>query len=476
MSKKVRQTIAKPAFKVFLSHRYKSSEVNQYFFELLASHGDLQFEVDIGTKATNVTRLERLVRDSDAFVGIYPFPSEDDARPDFETALRASRYFRLELDLAARSRRPAIVFVDTRYGTAMTVPKTICECRYDHREVFAASRRGQGLDDIVRTFCDEVATLMWLEAARRYHNSTVDRVGILLPDGRSAPSGYSRAQVSRLQDLLRARSLTPVTMGWKSHVDGAFLSELTSLDWAIVDIGEDMCSGGLPAFLHGHFVPQMRMLRLSPREDQTQSPLETTLLTTFDVGYPKDIVRWRDGRSLEREFLQRLTTLYEPHTYIKSPEEARKYFTSAALRNEPVFLSYSGEDRDFAANFADALRSRFQQVFDYRDQGQSIVPGRRWMEEVFDTLAASAIGVPLLSSSYFKSGNCKHEAQEMIARADSGKLRVIPFKIDSQLHGLPSWIGSVQYHPGWGKTPEELVEDLIRFYDAPEGKKPWKQA
>src|SRR5215211_8380099 len=101
----------KPTFKAFLSHRYKSPDANQRFFDALSAHGNLQFEVDVGVKATNVTRLEMFVRDADAFVGIYPFPSEADERPDAETALKESRYFRLELDLALRSRRPVIVFV-----------------------------------------------------------------------------------------------------------------------------------------------------------------------------------------------------------------------------------------------------------------------------------------------------------------------------------------------------------------------------
>src|SRR5215208_6864884 len=146
--------MATPTFKVFLSHRYKSPLINQFLFEVLSAQANIQFEVDVGTKATNVTRLERFVRDSDAFVGIYPFPSEDDARPDLKAALTASKYFRLELDLAARSRRPAVVFIDKRYGTAITVPDSFHECRYDHRESPATSdAQVHGLREIAKTFC-----------------------------------------------------------------------------------------------------------------------------------------------------------------------------------------------------------------------------------------------------------------------------------------------------------------------------------
>ena len=59
--------------KAFFSHRYKSSEVNLYFHKLFAEAAEVQFEVDVGPTPINVTRLERMVRDSDAFIGIYPF-------------------------------------------------------------------------------------------------------------------------------------------------------------------------------------------------------------------------------------------------------------------------------------------------------------------------------------------------------------------------------------------------------------------
>jgi hypothetical protein len=60
-------------FRAFLSHRYKSPEVNEYFFDIFnAAAANPQFSVDRGTIATSVTRLERLIRGADAFIGIYP--------------------------------------------------------------------------------------------------------------------------------------------------------------------------------------------------------------------------------------------------------------------------------------------------------------------------------------------------------------------------------------------------------------------
>ena len=61
---------AESPFRAFLSHRYKSPRVNEYFFSLFKDIATPLFQVDEGTKATSVTRLERMVRDSDGFIGL----------------------------------------------------------------------------------------------------------------------------------------------------------------------------------------------------------------------------------------------------------------------------------------------------------------------------------------------------------------------------------------------------------------------
>src|SRR5580704_3603486 len=198
--------MAHPTFRVFLSHRYKSPEVNKRFFELLTAYGAVQFEVDIGTKPTNFTRLERFVREADAFVGIYPFPGPDDGRPKAATAMRESRYFRLELDLAIRSGRPAIVFLDARYGTAMEIPQSIRQHRYDHHEIQGpgARRKESRLRSLTHDFCADVATMMRVTSNRPQPSS--DRVGIVLP----RRAEYSKLLIARIDKQLGEISLTPV--------------------------------------------------------------------------------------------------------------------------------------------------------------------------------------------------------------------------------------------------------------------------
>jgi hypothetical protein len=90
------EPISQLSLKAFLSHRYKSPEINSYFFNLLTNRAEVHFEVDLGSVATNVTRLERMVRSCEAFIGIYPYPGSGDLAPRHEELLKASPYFRLE--------------------------------------------------------------------------------------------------------------------------------------------------------------------------------------------------------------------------------------------------------------------------------------------------------------------------------------------------------------------------------------------
>ncbi len=456
-----------PTFKAFLSHRYKSADVNQRFFELLTACAHVQFEVDVGSKPTNVTRLERFVRDADAFVGICPYPSSAEARPSREAIQEESKYFRLELDLAIRSGKPGIVFVDQRYGSAICVPSSLRECRYDHREVARAGplRREDSLREQARAFADDVA------AAMRRHADPgrapgLDQVGLLLPGGAGAP--YSAADADSLAGQLRGLSLNPVELDTGRGADGEFMRRLESLDWVLTDIGASACAGGLPAYLHARFVPQLRLIHAPSDGVAARSPLEDGILKSFEAGYPKDIVRWHDSDSLLHQVVQRLSVIYEPRKYIGSTAEATAYFASATLRKETVFLSYAGEDRARVEGVAQALRRIFQNVFDYRDQGQSIVPGSRWIEEIFDKLSGSALAVPLVSPAYFASGNCTHEAREIVALADNRKIRLVPVKLHDGPLELPSWMGDIQYLRGWEyASAEALTQRIVAAYDMP---------
>src|SRR5262249_237351 len=108
------------------------------------------------------------------------------------------------------------------------------------------------------------------------------------------------------------------------------------------------------------------------------SQLEATLFGSYEVGYPKDIVRWSEELALKPEIERRILRIYAERTLIGSLDRAVQYFRGSALRKDALFVSYSGEDADAVSPIIAALRhcgiaalrERFQQVFDYRAPDQ----------------------------------------------------------------------------------------------------------
>jgi hypothetical protein len=170
-------------FSAFLSHRYRSPAINRFFFELFAEEAQVQFSIDRGDFATNVTRLERLMRDSDAFVGLYPFHGDGLERPRRSDLEKESRYFRLELDIAERSRKPSIVFVDSRYGEVIDPPSSFIQCRFDWQQVSgeAPVPRVPLFRERFRAFCVQVRTSLANLAVGNRNEQGRTNVGILLP-------------------------------------------------------------------------------------------------------------------------------------------------------------------------------------------------------------------------------------------------------------------------------------------------------
>jgi hypothetical protein len=447
------------SFKAFLSHRYKSPEVNRYFFRLFADTAEVQFEVDEGAFAINVTRLERMIRDCDAFIGIYPFPAGD-AVPEREDLLRESRYFRLELDLAIRAGKPGLILHDRRYRQLFKRPSSIRSLEFDSLEV--ESPGGSPSAGVYRrafhTFCESVAAWKEYDVTARASGDVVEGVVLLLPMSGRDELGYSAGEIDVVKSVLGTRGYDDLrTLSWPPVLDGETLTVLRQADWAVTDVGRLAGTRGAAAYLHGLFVPTLRLLR----ESKDAEPDESVefLYGGVEVGYAEDIVAWSSKRSLEQGLQQRLSSLDVPVRRVSTTAEADEYFRGASLRKETIFVSYAGEDEEAASELVAALRERFQRVFDYRD-GESIRPGHPWLEEIFTQLSASAVGVPLLSAAYVESGNCMHELREMVAQRDSKKMQLIPVVLDPSIE-IPAYVRDQQYLARWRYDRADDVVNAI---------------
>lgn len=465
MSTKRRGAPKRPrlSIQVFLSHRYKSPDANLYFFRLFAEQAEVQFEVDEGVFATNVTRLERMIRGADGFIGIYPFPGTWEDAQSAAQLRQASRYFRLELELATRSRKPTVVFYDERYGDLLKPPGGILSKTFKHSEV--TGRGGFPQADAHRRVFKEFRALVKARKAYELARAAADRtaVGIFVPQSPPLARGYQRHHVEAIEAALADCGKGEIrTLPWPPVLDRRAFEMFNELDWACVDLGDEMAATGVPAYLHGRFVPSIRLKKVLSAAGAKGTALENFLYGAQEVGYPKDIVSWREVNSLRKGLRQRLLTITAGIRRISNTEEAESYFNQAALRKEAVFLSYSGKDYDVAARISAEFKKHFQTVFDYRD-GKSIRPGQPWMKEIFDQLASSAVGIPLLSANYLSSGNCLHEAQEMVAHVDGGgKMKLIPVRLSADKLDIPSWLKNIQHFTlqRYGSNIEAAVRDL----------------
>lgn len=456
-------------FKAFLSHRYRAPAVNTYFYEVFAETAELQFDVDRGTGSTNVTRLERMIRDTDAFVGIYSIETESAERPTRQQLLDSSAYFRLELGLAVRAKTPAIVFVDRRFGPILDTPSSIFSCSFDHQEVTGrgGSPNRPRFQEAFERFANGVDASMRYERSQPLPQSSV--VGFLLP-----PDAYDPPLIEQLESLSSDANIEIERLSWPPRLDGRLISRLQSFDWVVADVGVAAANTGIAGYLHGQFIPTLRLARQTdstsgdPSAPGIDAPARTpradSLYGGHEVGYPKDIVTWKTLDDLLPAFKKRLARITEESRRIGAVADAAEYFLEAARRKEAVFVSYSGADEDRVSPITQALRKRFQSVFDYRDGGQSIEPGQSWLNEIFAKLDRSAVGILMLSQAYLNSGNCAHEARSVIAARDEGKMTVVPIKLGREEMASPPWLTDIQYLRAWEHPdPNAIVERIVKL-------------
>jgi hypothetical protein len=451
------------SFEAFLSHRYKSSEINLYFFKLASEIAEIQFEVDKGTLSTNVTRLERAIARADAFIGIYPYPDSGSSALAREQLLKNSRYYRLELDLAVRSKKPALVFYDDAYRDLLECPREVLQYAFNSREILGAGRPRSAavFGDGIRKFCDRVRASMDFRRLSEARRGT--KVGLILPPHSKTTPGYTGHRLSLIQKAIEERSYTVVRFDWPPVLRQDLFIKLDELDWALVDLSAESTGNGFAAFLHGRFLPMMRIQRVEPGAVAIPTPLEQTLYGGVEVGYAKDTISWHDTTTLKKELTKRLDSIDAELRRFNTLAAAEDYFRSAAKRNELVFVSYSRKDQANADPLIDALRRRFHTVFDYRD-GQSIEPGHSWREEISRSLAKAPIGLPLLSSNWLASRNCVDEADQMKIQENDSKMRLIPIKLYDEPLKLPLWLQPTQYIRYRSfKGAEGVAEEFVKW-------------
>ncbi len=432
----------------FLSHSYAASEVNLFFYELNSTLATIAFRVDRAKFATSTARLERMIRDANAFVGIWPLPGETNARWDQADLANQSRYFRLELDMAIRAHKPGIVFIDRRYGNLLQTPPDIERLTYDAQEISLSANAPSW--SRLRARLKRYWRDLRPQLAGRPLNEPFDegRVGVVF--GR-----YDDVDaVGIAEEEVRHQGFEPIRLPVTLSI--ACLNDLRRCDWVIVDIAEPKIEA-MSAFLYGQFVPVMRTRRGT--NESSASVVEDVLFGDLTVGYRKDVTRWSTEPELRAGLRDRLDVIAEPAFLVGDQAAAIDYFSSAAKRKELVFLSYAGKDAAIGKQFDVALRARFQNVFNYRELG-SLQVGEYWQDQIARKLSATAVGVILFSKHYADSGYCMDESRDLYDGQVNGRAKLLPVRLDEAR--VPHPLSKLQYARVSQQTPAEIVDLFVR--------------
>jgi hypothetical protein len=417
--------------RIFLSHRYKSAAVNQRFFDLINESAVVQFEVDEGLKATSTTRLERMIRDVDAFVGIYALHDDPYVPAPPDRVASAARYFKLELDIALRHRKPAITFIDRRFGNELSSAPS--GHRFAVQDLLSqgglpARRRLAGhWAEFCRTVADHVPP-------------EPDSVGVLLSPGAAQEAVADLIKVNHLLEEL------------PTALDDAAVAGLRRCDWVLVDMSHP---AAIPvvAFLRGHGIP---VLRIAPDGRRPDPAAEHLLYGRLASHYTKDLISWTDTEDLISSVRERMERISQYAKLIDGHAQAQDHFLKAAKINKRVFVSYAKEDAEYAGRISAALRGRFQEVFNYQETPMK--HGSQWLDEMLSSLAASAVGVPLMSPHYANSVYCMEEGRRMASGHVEGRMRVFPILLDGRELDLFKTLQRVRADR---LKPEEIVDGIV---------------
>lgn len=432
----------------FLSHSYHAPAVNLFFYELNSSIATITFKVDRGKFSTSTTRLERMIRDAEAFVGVWPVPDEPDKSWSQADLAHQARYFRLELEMAIRARKPGIVFTDRRYGRLLRTPPGIEHLTYDPQEISLSTDSPSWprlRAKVGRYWRDLHPQLVSRQLDAPFEEGCVGVVFGQYDDLDAA---------SVAEDVVSQQGFDPVRIPRTLSI--TCLNDLRRCDWVIADV-TDPGIEAMTAFLYGQFVPVLRTRRRT--DPIPASTVDDVLFGDLTVGYCKDVTDWSTEPELRNGLRERLDRIAQDNILIGNQKAAVTYFRSAAKRKDPVFLSYAGEDAAVGGEFGTVLRQRFQEVFDYRDD-ISLNVGDYWQEQIASKLSATTVGVILFSEHYSTSPYCLDESRQLHKGMLDGRAKLLPVRLDES--PAPPLLSGLQYARVSRQTPAEIVERFIR--------------
>lgn len=449
-----------PAVHTYLGHDQESPEVNIYFFDIFQEIANIQFDVETESLPIDLTRTEQMARDSDAYIGIYSYNNLSGAVAENGSLTSQANKIRLELDIVLRSKKPALIFYDKRFGTSLEIPPIIKSYAFDIQDLIGQGNKPKREKHTIafREFINEVVSYIAYQNNRLNEIPIHKRVLLLLPE--KASDSCSKGLTISI-DVLKELNCDVQVISWPPVITPNFYTDLHKAELVIADVGSEIESTAIAAFLQGFFIP---MIRLAHIDSKLTSYQEIPTNRLIKECLPNEIIEWSDESTLRTRFKHKILRLLDPMIRITTHKAATRYFLSAALRQETVFLSYTGNDRNVAKKLRLELNKKFRKVIDYRD-GETMFSGQVWREQVNLMLESSAIAVPILSADFISSQNCLNELRRIMELRKRKGLVVLPVKVSNENLDLPETIAFLNYLRLWEYDDiKSLAEKLILSY------------
>jgi len=271
-----------------------------------------------------------MIFESDIFIGIFPLSSKLGISPAKSNIEKACRYFKLELDIASRQRKPTLCLLDNRYGNSFPISNFHYTVYYDSIEITSEGGfpNQEYFESKIQSFFNVINKKLDYETKLKSLKSDLGKIIIYCDEDNEVHSILKEPNLSVLKNSIEELFLKDVVIkNAPNTLNEKFYFDLKTIDFAIIDIAKNK---NLALVLQANGIPQLRI--------NSDKKISNFLFGNFTVGYNKDIINEDNFNSLLKEFRERLLTISAPKTRINTFDEAVEYFKKASLRNEAIFV------------------------------------------------------------------------------------------------------------------------------------------
>jgi nucleoside phosphorylase len=377
---------------LYLSHSYRGRDrrVNEFFWELFWDAG-FTFSVDPQSKVLSVPYLEYLMKGSAGYAAIVSLRSE-------QKYYLCSPFVLYEYSLALLAHKPRLIFVEDGVSGKYFDESGDSIKLYTPSESILKAERNSFVESI-ETFKARV------DPYRRSNRSLRGKVGIFIEPGRPA---YD--VLTRITAAVDQAGFTPERIGPGDLENLQPVSRFDGYDFVIVDLDPAGIPHWIYPYIHGRFIPCIRLLHVQGDTRPELPPLIKSTILRGLAPVEEPVLYWRDADLLVDAIESQIERVKRKRQDFESLEEGLRYFRKAERREASIFISNPGEVNEFARQLAAAMKAEGMEIFQYQEENR-IPIGEAWEPRLQNEVRNSEIFLPLITKAFWKSEPCRMELE-----------------------------------------------------------------